>query len=150
MSPSHGAESGVLDAAEAQGGPEGHFLRGFERQAERLGLQVPPVPVPPVPQHVAPRVPRARPMGIPVTGAALQAMGIPWMPPKRPGGVSTPLDQQHKDWNSDDEEIDEFGRKKRRKKGQAEAERGKDALFEMVSGCVYRCVCSLLYDYMVL
>lgn len=132
-------------------------------QAERLGLQVPPVPVPPapvVPHHVAPRAPRPllRPMGIPVAGErrvrtshlvarrGLASHGHPLdaaqkaMLPKhstsksRPATVGMSLDQQHKDWNSDDEEIDEFGRKKRRKvKGQAkEAEGGTDALNAMV------------------
>lgn len=39
--------------------------------------------------------------------------GMPWVPPRRPASPELASDIGHKDWNSDNEEIDEFGRKKR-------------------------------------
>eukprot|EP00439_Symbiodinium_sp_Y106_P077786 s565_g16.t1 len=51
-------------------------------------------------------------MGGCLTGCLGPAMGGLWSPaPRRPIHPAEP----HNDWNSDDEEIDEFGRKKRRK-----------------------------------
>eukprot|EP00438_Fugacium_kawagutii_P032218 Skav231678 [mRNA] locus=scaffold597:490635:493401:+ [translate_table: standard] len=88
-------------------------------QAERLGLTVPPnagaaavpaVNAPPManamvpPRPVMPRPGVAPHGGCGGCGAALQAMGLPWAPPKRQvmSGAAA-VEQQHKDWNSDDE-----------------------------------------------
>ncbi|CAK9018564.1 unnamed protein product [Durusdinium trenchii] len=113
------------------------------------GLTGPMGPTGPTGPVVAPRPmmarPLMRPMGMPVAGAALQAMGIPWMPPKRPAMAAAATDHQHKDWNSDDEEIDEFGRKKRRKVAKASQAKALVGVGAEEDGAG---VCMVMYDCM--
>jgi len=57
-----------------------------------------------------------RPSALNYAGSANMIAGMPWVPPRKPD-VPEPADaREHKEWNSDDEDIDEFGRKKRRVK----------------------------------
>lgn len=60
--------------------------------------------------------------------------GMPWVPPRKPD-LPEPADaREHKEWNSDDEDIDEFGRKKRRRK--AGASQRMAAAANSGSGCI--------------
>ncbi|CAE8694668.1 unnamed protein product, partial [Polarella glacialis] len=74
---------------------------------------------------VRPPMMMMRPPGPGILGSNMIA-GMPWVAPRRLGSEMI-VDRLHKDWNSDDEDIDEYGRKKRRKteKGSAASSKGK-------------------------
>lgn len=95
----------------------GNIPAAFAGGAARVPGSLPPPPPPPA-QPQMPMAAAAMQMWQGMTGGVMPiSAGVPWSVPavRRPVAPEPPT-RFHKQWNSDDEEIDEFGRKKRKQK----------------------------------